>query len=141
MEKKQMTERQQKAFPELATKMRVLKGAEKNKYLYELDEYAKDCRVREKYQQRLDIFFPHRLACQMYNSLEGTPYVQPEFASQAAWQDKLARRKFASIFAGITAYAKASAEQQADFKASVLASSSALQKMVHVVKMRQNGLA
>ena len=109
-----MTEQQTKALSKLAGRLQVLRSIEKNKYLYELDEYAKDCQVCETYKQSLDI--PHRLACQMYCSLEGTPYTQPEFASQATWKDVLARQKFDTLYTGIVAYAKASDKERKIFK-------------------------
>ena len=135
----QMTEQQKKEFSALAVKMRVLKGPAKNRYLYELDEYAKDCRVREAYHQRLDTFLPHRLARHLYNALEGVPYTQPEFASQATWQDRLAREKFEAIFAGVTAYPKASNAEKESFKKSALMSVGPIQKIASLIKGSQNG--
>ena len=132
-----MTEKQKKAFPELATKMRALKGPEKNRYLYELDEYAKDCQVRKAYHQRLDTFLPHRLAHHIYGALEGVPYTQPELASQATWQDRLAREKFEAIFAAVTAYPKATDAEKKDFRQSALKSVHPVQKIVALVKTGQ----
>ncbi len=135
----QMTGQQKKEFPALAIKMRGLKGPAKNRYLYELDEYAKDCQVREAYHQRLDTFLPHRLARHLYNALEGIPYTQPEFASQATWQDRLAREKFESIFAGITAYPKTTKAEKESFKKSALMPVGPIQKVVSLIKERQGG--
>lgn len=138
---KGMTEKQKKGFSELAEKMRVLKGPEKSKYLYELDEYAKDCRVREAYQQPLDIILPHRIAQHVYQSLEGKSYDQPGQVSQADWEKNLARQKFESIFEGVAAYAKASDEERKVFKKSALTpvSCPAVTKVASLLKTSQNG--
>ena len=136
-----MTEQRTKDLSKLATRLQVLRSEEKNKYLYELEEYAKDCKVRERYKQQLDIFFPHRLACQVYYSLEGTPYTQPEFASQATWKDVLARKKFCALFAGITAYAQASAVEKDSFQKRALSVANPIKMIVYAIKTRQNGLA
>ena len=121
----------------LATKMRVLRKPEKNKFLYELNDYAQDCQVRES----ADLFFPHRIATQMYCAIEGTPYTQPEFASQATLRDVVAREKFEALYAGIIAYGMASDDERIAFKKSVLKMPNPISKAIYLIKMRQNGLA
>ena len=51
------------------------------------------------------------------------------------------REKFNALFSGIVAYMKASDEQKNNFKKSTLKSASLCKKVVHLVKMRQNGIA
>ena len=135
--RKTMTDKQKQAFSKMAIKMRGLKGPEKNRYLYELDEYAKDCQVREFYNQPEDSFFSYRLACRMYYSLEGKPYAQPEFVAQASWQDRLEFQKFEALHTGITAYTKASNEEKNDFKQSVLSPVCPVMQLVAKYKDQQ----
>ena len=74
----------------------------------------------------------------MYYSLEGKPYTQPEFPSQATITDAVNRNKFNALFAGIVAYAKASEEQRNLFKKSTLKTAGPIAKMSYFIKMRQH---
>ena len=121
----------------LATKMRVLRKPEKNKFLYELDDYAKDCQVRES----VDLFLPNRIATQIYYALEGTPYTQPEFTSQATLRDVVARKKFEALYAGIRVYGVVSDEERESFRKKVLRPANPVAKLAYLLKIRQNGRA
>lgn len=132
---------QKKSLFTLATKLRVLKPAEKRVYLVELDEHAKDHYMQMNSGQVVNPFSLQSLARSMYYTLEGIPYTQPEFASQATVKDVKAKEKFNAIFSGIVAYTKASEEEKEDFKKSVLSGAGPLSKAIYLIKMRQNGLA
>ncbi len=118
----------------LAAKLRVLRRQEKNKFLYELDDYAQDCQVRESE----DLFFPHRIATQMYCAIEGTPYTQPEFASQATLKDVLAHKKFEALYAGIIAYGIASDEERESFRKKVLRPANPVEKLAYLLKTHRS---
>ncbi len=117
-----------------ATKMRVLRKPEKNKFLYELDDYAQDCQVRES----ADLFLPNRIATQMYCAIEGTPYTQPEFASQATLRDVVARKKFEALYAGIIAYGMASDEEREGFHKKVLKPANPVEKLAYLLKTHRS---
>ena len=130
-----------KSLSNLANKLRVLNPAEKKGYITELDEHVKDHYMQMNLGQRINPFSLQSLAYSMYYSLEGTPYTQPEFASQATIKDALNRNKFNAIFAGIVAYTKASDEQKVHFKRSVLKTASICEKIKYLIKIRQNVIA
>ena len=131
---------QKKSLSKLATRLRVLKPAEKKAYLTELDEHAKDHYMQMNSGQLVNPFSLQSLAYSMYYALEGTPYIQPEFASQTTMKDIRARKKFNTIWAGVVAYTKASDQEKEDFKKSALKVSGALSKINYLIKMRQNGI-
>ena len=132
---------QKKSLSDLASRLRVLKPAEKRAYLTELDEYAKDHYMQMNSGHLVNPFSLQSLAFSMYYSLEGTPYTQPEFSSQTTVKDVWARKKFNSLFAGIVAYTKSSDAEKENFRKSVLKSANPLAKIGYLIKMRQNGLA
>ena len=132
---------QLKSLFNLALRLRVLNPAEKKAYLTELDEHAKDHYMQMASGQRINPFSLQSLAYSMYYSLEGIPYTQPEFPSQATIKDVVNRNKFNTIFAGIVAYTKVPDEQKKLFKKSVLKAPSIYRKVAYLVKMRQNEIA
>ena len=122
----------------LAVSLRVLKTAEKNKWLYELGKYAEKYRLNEQYHQFQDPHLASRIANSMYYSLEGVPYAPPEFVSQATMKDVKAHEKFDALFKGVVAYREASLIQREAFKKSVLVHSNPLKKIMYWVKMCRN---
>ena len=128
-----------KNLQNLAFKLRVLKPAEKNKWLYELDKYAEKCRLNDQYHQFQDPYLANRIANSMYYSLEGVPYTPPAFVSQTTMKDVKAHEKFDALFRGVVAYRDASLIQREAFKKSVLVHSNPLKKIMYWVKMYQNG--
>ena len=131
---------EKKSLSNLAIKLRVLKPAEKEAYLTELDEHAKDHYMQMNSGHLVNPFSLQSLACSLYYSLEGTPYTQPEFPSQATIKDALARKKFNALFAGVVAYTKASDSERERFKKSALKNAGLLPKIGYLIKMRQNGI-
>ena len=131
---------QMSLLSDLAIKLRVLSPQEKNKYLYELSEYAEGYRLFEKRHQPQDMFLPHRIAGAMYYSLEGKPFTQPEFLSQATMRDVSARKRFDAIFAGIIAYRDASDNQKETFKKSMLRRSNPFSKIGYLIRTYQRGM-
>ena len=123
-----------------AVKLRVLSGPEKNKYLYQLNEFAKDFRMPLQ-KRRLGIFFHHYLAGAIYCSLEGIPYTQPEFASLVSEKDVRARNKINLLVAGIITYAKATDIQRTEFKKSIFKKPNLFDRVIHWAKTRSNGMA
>ena len=134
---------QRKVLLELAQKMQVLKPAEKNKYLYELDRYIEDCRIRSAYKQCLDDAFPHYWAKKVYLSLEGTSYEhpQPRSFSQTTLRDVKAREEFGLCFKGVSAYKQATCKEREAFKQVVLKSATPFKKIVHFIRVCQNRMA
>ena len=131
---------QMSLLSDLAVKLRVLRPQEKNKYLYELSEYAEDYHLHEKLRHPQDMFLPHRIAGSMYYSLEGKPFTQPEFLSRATMRDVAARGRFDAIFAGVIAYRDASDDQRAAFKKSMLRRSNPFSKISYLIKTYQREL-
>lgn len=127
-----------KSLLKLSTKLRVLRPAEKRTYLTELDEHAKDHYIQMNQGQRINPFSLQSLAYSIYYSLEGTPYTQPEFPSQATIKDVQNRDTFNAIFTGIVAYTRASDKERESFKRSVLKAPSLYGKVMYLIKMRQN---
>ena len=136
-----MNEQQEKALSNLALQLRVLKPAQKNKYLFELDRYAWNCHIKAQYLQPVNTFFAQRLASQIYCSLEGKAYIRSDFSTQTIGQDIQNRKKFNSLLRGITAYVKASDAQKTTFEDSVLESPNLIKKLAYLIKIRQNRLA
>lgn len=132
---------QKKSLSKLAVRLRVLNSAEKKAYLTELDEHAKDHYMQMSSGQLVNPFSLQSLTYSMYYALEGTPYTQPEFASQATVKDVKAKEKFNALFAGIVAYTKASEKEKEDFKKSVFKVSNPLAKIGYLFKTCQNGMA
>lgn len=130
-----------KSLSNLATQLRVLKLPEKKRYLERLEEDAEEYRTQKASGKYVSPFSLQSLAYSLFYSLEGTPYTQPEFSSQATLKDVIHRNKFNVLFAGIIAYTKASDEQKASFKRSALKSPSLYTKVKHLIKIRQNGIA
>ena len=131
---------QVKSLSDLAIKLRVLKPEEKRVYLSELDEHAKDHYMQMSSGQQVNPFSLQSLAFSMYYSLEGTPYTQPEFASQITMKDVEARKKFNDLFVGVVAYTKASDKEREGFRKSVLKAPSIFGKIGYLIKVRQNGM-
>ena len=131
---------QRKSLSKLATRLRVLRTAEKKAYLTELDEHAKDHYMQMNSGQLVNPFSLQSLAYSMYYALEGTPYTQPEFASQVTMNDVRAKEKFNAIFSGVVAYTKASDMERENFKKRVLKTPSLCRKMVHLIRVYQNGM-
>ena len=131
---------QKKSLSNLSVRLRVLKASEKRSYLIELDEHAKDHYMQMNSGQLVNPFSLQSLAYSLYYSLEGTPYTQPEFASQVTIEDAVKRRKFNAIFAGIVAYTKSSEKEREIFKKSVLKNAGFFSKIGYLIKMRQNGM-
>ena len=131
---------QKKSLSDLAVRLRVLKPSEKKTYLTELDEHAKEHYMQMNSGHQINPFSLQSLVFSMYYSLTGTPYTQPEFASQATLKDVLVRKKFNALFAGVVAYTRATDIERKKFKRSVLKSANPVKKMVHLIKMRQNGI-
>lgn len=130
-----------KSLSKLAVRLRVLRPAEKRAYLTELDEHAKDHYMQMSSGQLVNPFSLQSLAFSMYYSLEGTPYTQPEFSSQITVKDLKAKEKFNAIFAGVVAYTKVSDKERKNFKKSVLKTPSLCRRLVHLVRIHQNGVA
>ena len=130
----------QKSLSKLAARLRVLRPSEKKAYLTELDEHAKDHYIQMNSGQLINPFSLQSLVFSMYYALEGTPYTQPEFASQTTMKDVVNRTKFNAIFAGVVAYAKASDKEKENFKKSVFKVSNPLAKIGYLIKTRQNGI-
>ena len=129
-----------KSMSDLAVRLRVLRDGEKKAYLTELDEHAKDHYMQMTSGQQINPFSLQSLAFSLYYSLEGSPYVQPEFSSQATVKDVLARKKFNALFSGVVAYTKASDAEKEKFKKSTLKIAGPLSKIGYLIKMRQNGI-
>ena len=126
-----------KSLSKLAIRLRVLNPVEKKTYLTELDEHAKDHYMQMNSGRLENPFSLQSLAYSLYYSLEGTPFTQPEFPSQATVKDTVNRNKFNAIFTGIVAYIKASDEQKAYFKKSALKTASSIAKIGYLIKMHQ----
>ena len=128
------------SLSKLALRLRVLNAAEKRTYLTELDEHAKDHYMQMSSGQLVNPFSLQSLAFSIYYSLEGTPYTQPEFSSQTTMKDVKAKEKFNTLFAGIVSYTKASDAEKENFRKSVLKKTSLCKKVIHLMKIRQNGM-
>ena len=124
----------------LATKMRILRKPEKNKFLYELNEYAEDYHLNKTQHHFQDTFLPHRIASGLYYSLEGEAFVQSKFVSQVTPKDVRSRKKFEMLFAGVVAYRDASDDERIAFKKSVLKMPNPISKAIYLIKMRQNDI-